>query len=172
MTSPIKFNIIAAVGKDGSIGKGGDLIWHIPEDLKYFKSLTSGHPVIMGRKTWESLPKRPLPGRLNVVLTRNDSYQAEGALTVRSLDEALEACTSDPLWRNEVPFVIGGAEIYREALAYADRVYLTAVDAECCDADAWFPVLADTDWTLDAGYQPETGSGKVGFRFLRYIRKE
>lgn len=131
-------SIIAAIGKGGVIGKENKLLWHIPDDLKRFRELTSGHPVIMGRKTWESLPEkfRPLPERTNIVVTRNNDYKADRAITVKSFEdaraEAARAFGSDEI------FVIGGGEIYKEALAFADRLYLTIVEDET-DGDTFFP---------------------------------
>lgn len=123
-----RISLIAALGKDRVIGDNNDLLWHLPDDLKRFKRLTSGHPVIMGRKTWESLPEkyRPLPGRVNIVVTSLQGYPAEGAIVAHSFPEALshakEAAGSEEI------FVIGGGEMYRAALAFASRLYLTLVD--------------------------------------------
>ncbi|MDP2109045.1 MAG: dihydrofolate reductase, partial [Rhodocyclaceae bacterium] len=109
--------LVAAVAKNGVIGDSNALPWHLPEDLKHFKQLTSGHAVIMGRKTWESLPLRfrPLPGRLNIVLTRDPRYVAEGAMVVHTLQEALKVGAGG------TAFIIGGAELYAHALPLADR---------------------------------------------------
>jgi dihydrofolate reductase len=131
--------LIAALGaKTRAIGKNGRLLWHIPEDLKRFKALTSGHPVIMGRKTWESLPEkfRPLPNRTNIVVTRDPSYAAPGALVAASLDAALAAAASAP--GSEEIFVIGGGELYTAALPFAYRLYLALVDSDA-PGDAFFP---------------------------------
>ena len=123
-----QISLIAALGHDRVIGKDNGLLWHLPGDMKHFKELTAGHPVIMGRKTWESLPEkfRPLPGRANVVVTRSGWYEAPGATTAFSFPEALsyakEAEGSDEI------FVIGGGEMYRAALPFAARLYLTLVD--------------------------------------------
>lgn len=125
--------MIVAIGKDGAIGKAGDLIWHLPGDLKRFKEITMSHPVIMGRKTWDSLPRKPLPGRRNIVISRNKDFNPEGAGKASSPEEALKMAGS------EEPFIIGGAEIYRLFLPYATKLYLTEVDAETPDADAFFP---------------------------------
>ena len=108
--------MIAAVGPDLELGSGGDLVWHISADLKNFKRLTTGHPVIMGRKTWESLPKRPLPGRLNIVVSRSLS-NLDGAVCVHSPEEAIEACRGE-----EKPFVMGGEQIYRTFMPMADQL--------------------------------------------------
>ena len=113
-------NIIVAAGADGAIGLNEDLIWRIPADLRRFKTLTMGHPVIMGRRTWESLPKRPLPGRRNIVLSRDAAFHAEGAETAHSPEEAL-ALTAG----SDIPFVIGGESIYKAFLPMAERIMLT-----------------------------------------------
>lgn len=123
-----RISLIAALGHDRVIGDNNDLLWHLPDDLKRFKRLTSGHPVIMGRRTWESLPEkvRPLPGRANIVATSLQGYSAEGAQVAHSFPEALsyakEAAGSEEI------FVIGGGEMYRAALPFASRLYLTLVD--------------------------------------------
>ncbi len=134
-----RISLIAAIGsRDRALGKGGKLLWHIPDDLKRFKDLTTGHPVIMGRKTWESLPEkfRPLPDRTNIVVTRQTAYEARGALVAGSLDEARAAAARAP-GANEV-FIIGGGELYREALSRADRLHLTVID-DTKEADVFFP---------------------------------
>lgn len=131
--------IIAAVGTGTrAIGKDNALLWHLPDDLKRFKELTSGHPVIMGRKTWESLPQmyRPLPGRTNIVVTRQEGYKAGGASVVDGLSDAFLAA-QDAQGADET-FVIGGAQVYAEALPYANRLYLTLIDDEK-EGDTFFP---------------------------------
>ena len=140
--------------RNRAIGHQGKLPWHLPADLQRFKSLTLGHHIIMGRKTWESIG-RLLPGRTSVVVTRNAQYGAPGALVAPSLPEALALVQSDP-----EPFVIGGAEIFREALPFAGRVYLTEILAGY-EGDAWFPMLPTAQWTCvhrehhpAAGQQP------------------
>lgn len=157
--------MIAAVGPGLELGREGDLVWHISADLKNFKRLTLGHPVIMGRKTWESLPKRPLPGRLNVVLSRS-MKSVEGVVVAASLDEALKACDGE-----EMPFVIGGAEIYDRLLPMATRLYITDVDADAPeDVDAWFPEFRH-EWNLDeADEWMEDGNG-LRYRFETWLRK-
>ena len=132
--------IIAAIGKNGELGKNNDLIWHLPNDLKRFKKVTAGHHVIMGRKTFESLGK-PLPNRTNIVITRNHDYKAEGCVIVNSLEEAITlAKTEDPN-----PYILGGAQIYKQAIKIADVLDLTLVDAEL-NADAFFPNINTTIW--------------------------
>ncbi len=131
-------NIIAAIGKNRELGKKNSLLWHIPEDLAYFKKMTSGHPVIMGRTTYESLPDfaRPLPGRTNIVLSRSDEhFDAEGVIVAHSFEDAYIVAKNE----KEDIFVLGGASVYAQALEYADRLYLTLVDAEDSDADVFFP---------------------------------
>lgn len=156
--------MIAAVGPNLELGIKGDLVWHISADLKRFKALTTGHPVIMGRKTWESLPKRPLPGRLNVVLSRSMSSD-EGATTVASIEDAMLACAEDA-----TPFVIGGENIYRQFLPYVDTLYITHVDAVAPEGvDAWFPEYRD-EWTLAEASEWETDPKGVRYRFETWRR--
>ena len=133
-----RLSIVVALGKSRIIGKDNALLWHIPDDLKRFKALTFGHPVIMGRKTWESLPERfrPLPGRTNIVVTRQGDYDAAGAVAVHSLDEA-RAAAARAEGAADV-FIIGGAQLYSEALPFADRLYLTLID-DTKEGDAYFP---------------------------------
>jgi dihydrofolate reductase len=130
-------SLIVAMDEGRLIGRAGGLPWHIPEEMQAFKRITTGHPCVMGRKTWESL-KKPLPGRLNVIVTRQPDYRAEGALVTSSLVRALAACaTRREEWGDEV-FVIGGAELYRLALPLADRLYLTKVQGRFA-GDTYFP---------------------------------
>ena len=150
--------MIAAVGPNLELGIDGDLVWHISADLKNFKRLTLGHPVIMGRKTWESLPKRPLPGRLNVVLSR--SLDMDGAVVANSLDDALGACAG-----HEMPFIIGGADIYREFMPKATKLFITAVDAPVPEGiDAWFPEY-HKDWSIEEASEWVDAGNSVKFRF-------
>ncbi len=134
-------SIIVAIADANAIGRGGDLLFHISDDLRHFKRLTMGHPIIMGRKTFESFPSGPLPGRRNMVITRNSDYAHEGIETFPSLEAALDA-TDDA-----EPFVIGGGEIYRAALQLADRLYVTRIDAHVDDADTFFPEIDRNEWT-------------------------
>ena len=133
--------IIAAVGRNRALGKDNDLIWHLPADLRRFKSLTRGHHVIMGRKTFESLGK-PLPNRTNIIVSRNPDYRAEGCIVVNSLEKALEIAQTDPK-----PFILGGAEIYKQALSFADQMDLTYVH-EDFEADAFFPQFDPQEWEM------------------------
>lgn len=134
-------SMIAAVGKNLELGKNNDLIWHFKEDMKFFKETTMGHPVIMGRKTFESLPKA-LPGRKNIVISANPEYKADGAEVVTSVEEAIKLAEAE----NTDVFVLGGGRIYAEFLPYADNLYLTEINAECPDADIYFPDFNKSDY--------------------------
>jgi len=125
-------SIIAAIGKNRELGKGNDLIWHFRDDMKFFKETTTGSTVIMGRKTFESLPKA-LPNRRNIIISRNKGFKAAGAEVVGSVEKALKAAENDEI------FVIGGGRIYEQFLPLADKLYLTEIDAECADAEVYFP---------------------------------
>lgn len=133
-----QISIIVAHSQNMVIGKGNDLIWEIPDDHIRFKKITMGHPVIMGRKTWESIPLkfRPLPGRTNFVITRDDSYSAPGAIVATSISDAVVQAQSAP--GNEEIFIVGGGEIYKQALPLTNRLYVTLVDKEA-DGDVFFP---------------------------------
>lgn len=135
----MNISIIVAVAENGIIGSKNQLIWHIPNDLKRFKSLTMGHHMIMGRKTWESIGKA-LPGRISIVITRNPNYKAEGAIVTSSLQEALEIAKED----SEV-FVVGGGELYAQALPLANKLYLTRVH-KAFEGDTSFPAIDPNQW--------------------------
>ncbi|MDH3287790.1 MAG: dihydrofolate reductase [Betaproteobacteria bacterium] len=139
-----RLSIIVAMARNRVIGASGAIPWHLPGELKRFRNITMGHHIIMGRKTWESIG-RTLPGRTSVIITRNSGYRAPGALVTHSLDEAISACRGD-----EEIFVIGGAELYAQALPRASRLYLTVVEADV-EGDTWMP-------ELDAGIWRETAS--------------
>jgi dihydrofolate reductase len=153
--------VIAAVARNRVIGKDNRLLWNIPEDMAHFKALTSGHTVIMGRKTWESLPPRfrPLPGRRNIVISRQADYTAPGAEVADSLENALKLASTAA-----VVFVIGGEQIYTQAMAVADRLEITEVDLEP-EGDAWFPEIAAVDWEK----MPKTEG--TGFAFVTFRRR-
>lgn len=141
MSDPL-ITLILARADNGVIGAAGGLPWHIPEDLRRFKQLTLGRPCIMGRRTWDSLPKKPLPGRTNIVVTRNPSFTADGAVVVGSFEEAL-ACAR----KGNAPeiMVIGGAAIFAAALPQAGRIYLTEVHATP-EGDVRMPAFSSQDW--------------------------
>lgn len=136
-------SLIASIGaKTRAIGKGGNLLYQIRDDMRHFKALTIGHPVIMGRKTWESIPEkfRPLSERTNIVITRDGTYGAQGATVVTSLEDALAATASAS--GNEKVFVMGGGEMYAATIAQADRLYLTLVEDDA-EGDVFFPAYED-----------------------------
>ena len=135
-------SIIVAVSEDWGIGKDNDLLWHISEDLKRFKRLTSGNTVIMGKRTWESLPRRPLPGRKNIVLTDDKTETIENAVTAYSFEDSLSKCE-----KNEEIFVIGGGSIYRQFTPLADRLYITHVHKKA-PADIYFPEIDLKIWKI------------------------
>ena len=137
----MKLSLIVAMSNNGVIGIDNTLPWHLPEDLKYFKQVTMGKPIIMGRKTYDSIG-RPLPGRLNIVITRDDRWTAEGVSVVHSLEQALALAAQQP---GDEAMVIGGEQIYRLALPMAQRLYLTRVDADI-DGDAFFPSIDERQW--------------------------
>ena len=139
----LPLTLIAAVGENMEIGKKGRLVWHIPEDLRHFKDLTMGGAIIMGRNTWESLPKRPLPGRQNIVVTRQSDYKAPGADRASSLEEAIEMA------KGSRAFIIGGESVYRSALPLATRLELTRIMATDSEADTWFPSLEESQWEIE-----------------------
>jgi len=135
----MKISLVVAVSENHAIGKNNQLLWHLPADLKHFKQITSGHTIIMGRKTYDSIGK-PLPNRRNIVITRQSGLQIEGVEVVGSLEEATALCPTE----NEV-FVIGGAEIYKSALPLAQKIYLTTVH-QSFEADAFFPEIDPKVW--------------------------
>jgi dihydrofolate reductase len=166
----MKLAIIVAAARNGVIGNNNQLPWHLPQDLKYFKSITLGKPVIMGRKTYESIG-RPLPGRANIVVTRSCDWQADGVAVVNSLEQALvearKVLDSSAASATEA-MIIGGAEIYRSALPLVDRVYLTQVDVEV-EGDAFFPALPDIEWQLVSTVAGDA-QATLAHQFLVYER--
>jgi len=157
--------LIAAIAENKVLGKDNTIIWHLPDDFKHFKALTSHHYIIMGRKTFESFPK-PLPNRTHVIITRQQDYVVpEGCIVVHSLKEALEKTKNEP----EV-FVIGGGEIYHQALQYADKLELTQIHASF-EGDAFFPEFSTSDWQLvSENYHPKDERHAYAFTFQTYIR--
>ena len=136
-------SLVVAAAENNSIGKNNQLLWHLPNDLKFFKNTTWGMPVIMGRKTFEAVNK-PLPGRFNIVITRQADWKAAGTISATDLNNALQKATETNC--NEI-FVIGGGEIYKQAMELADTIYLTRVHANI-DGDTFFPVIDETKWHL------------------------
>ena len=160
-----QITIIVALASDGAIGRRGDLLYHVSADLRRFKALTTGNTVVMGRKTFESLPKGALPDRRNIVISRDSAYCAAGADTYTSLDEAIASCAPD-----DKVFIIGGAQIYRLAMPLADELLVTRFDRTEPDADTFFPDIDEATWTLAESGKTETDPKTgVGFRFDRYV---
>jgi dihydrofolate reductase len=151
--------LVVAVAQNGTIGRGGSLPWHLPDDLKRFKAITMGKPIVMGRRTFESIG-RALPGRRNIVVTRSPGFRAEGVTVAHSLGEALAAAGSDPVAGEagegavDEIMVIGGAELYREALPLAQRIYLTRVHADV-EGDVRFPALDPGEWRATSSERRE-----------------
>ena len=159
--------LIAARARNGVIGIDNRLPWHLPEDMKFFRETTRGKPVIMGRKTWESLPDafRPLPGRLNIVVSRNGRFAAAGGTVVGSLPDALSAAGDA-----EIAFLIGGAELYRQAIPLADRLVLTEIDKDF-EGDAFFPDFDRSAWT-ESSRDARIAESGLPFAFVTYERIE
>jgi dihydrofolate reductase len=157
--------LIAAVARNSVIGIDNRLPWHLPADLRHFKALTLGHTVIMGRKTWESLPAnfRPLPGRRNIVVTRNGAYQAEGAAIAAALPAALLVADKDEA------FVIGGAELYAAALPLADRLQVTEIDSDF-EGDTLFPVIDPMQWRETSRDTHHDAAAGLNYAFVTYRR--
>ena len=163
----MKLSLVAALGKNNEIGKDNELLCRLPADLKRFKAITAGHTVVMGRKTFESLPKGPLPNRRNMVISRNRHLAIEGAEVYSSLDHALLKSVSE----TEV-FVAGGAQIYAQALPVADKLYITRIHAAFPDADAFFPPVDWSDWReIDRETFPADEKNPYPFTFLEYERR-
>jgi dihydrofolate reductase len=160
-------SLVYAQSRNGIIGADGGLPWRLPSDLKRFKETTIGKPIIMGRKTWEGLPRRPLPGRVNIVVTRQKDFAAEGAVVVSTVNAAVEAAGNVP----EI-CVIGGGEIYRMFLSLADRIYLTVVEADA-EGDTHAPALDAREWREISRLPPQRGekdSASFSTRVLERVR--
>ena len=160
-------SIIVAVGRNNEIGRCNRLLWHLPAELKRFKELTTGHTVVMGRKTFESLPHGPLPNRTNVVLSRDTKFSPENCILFSSLDAALIR-----LMDEEQVFVIGGRQLYEITFPLADRLYITRVHADFPDADTFFPDINRNEWVV-IGRETHTADEKNAhsFTFYEYERK-
>ena len=157
--------IIAAIAENNALGKDNQLIWHLPTDLKRFKQVTLNHHIIMGRKTFESLGK-PLPNRTTIIITRNKNYTVEGCIIVNSLQEALNAAKKD-----ENPYILGGAEIYRQAIKIADKLDLTFVHHKF-EADAFFPIIDSNIWKEETRENFEKDvNNKYNYSFATYLKK-
>jgi dihydrofolate reductase len=159
--------ILVACDENRVIGKNNTLIWHLPADLKRFKELTTGQVIIMGRKTYESIG-RPLPNRINIVITRQTGYQPEGVIIVHSLEEALLKAKS--LHRGDI-YVVGGAEIYEQSMGLADEIELTQLH-DIFDGDAFFPIIDEQIWQMVSKERGVTDEkNPYQYSFVRYVRK-
>ncbi|GAA2836823.1 dihydrofolate reductase [Leucobacter komagatae] len=158
--------MIWAEARGGAIGRDGTMPWHLPEDLAHFKRVTLGAPVIMGRRTWESLPERfrPLPGRENVVVSRDPDLVIDGAQTATSLEDAIRLAGGDRAW------IMGGGQLYRDAMPFAHELVVTRIDMDVPDADTFAPEIG-AEWTLDGGGEALVAASGLGYRFERYLRE-
>lgn len=157
--------MIAAVAQNNALGKNNKLVWHLPNDFKRFKSLTSGHHIIMGRKTFESFPK-PLPNRTHIIITRQKEYQAEGCIIVDSIDKALAICPKD-----EDLFIIGGGEIYTLGLPFADKIEITRVHYNF-EGDTYFPEINDDEWKMIASeFNEKDEKHRYDYSYQTFVRK-
>lgn len=157
--------LIAAIAENNALGKDNKMLWHLPDDFKRFKQITSGHYIIMGRKTFESLPGI-LPNRTHVIITRQEDYKAESCIVVNSLDEALHTCPQD-----EEVFIIGGGEIYRQAINIADKLDLTRVHGIAPEADAFFPEIDTSRWKVaEEIFHPKDERHRFEFTFETWLK--
>ncbi|MEZ4974843.1 MAG: dihydrofolate reductase [Cyclobacteriaceae bacterium] len=167
----MKISLIAALSQNRVIGKNNDLPWRLPDDMKYFMETTSGHHVIMGRKNYDSLPEKfkPLPNRINIVVTRQRDFKAAGCEIVHSIEEGVEIGRKA---EERELFIIGGAEIYKASLAVADRLYLTEIEA-IIEGDTYFPEINPSEWSEVSRKRHEADQKhKHAFDFVVYDRKE
>lgn len=159
-------SIIVAISAESAIGRQGDLLCHMPADLRHFKQITSGHTVIMGKRTWFSLPKHPLPGRRNIVISDIEGEKLEGAEVVYSLEEAQQLVAAD-----EEAFIIGGGMVYRQFEPLADRLYITHIEHSFPDADTFFPAILAENWKQVASERHEADADNpYPYIFAEYIR--
>ena len=159
-----KITIIAAMARNLAIGFNGDMPWHLPGELKHFKETTMGKPIVMGRKTWESIG-RALPGRQNLVVSRNPAFTAEGCEIVASLEQAIM------LARGEEVMIIGGGQLYAQALDFTDRMILTLVDCNP-EADTWFPLWCEQEWEQSASRsEPADENNPLAYRVIELLRR-
>ena len=158
---------IVAVASDWAIGRQGDLLCHLPADMKHFKEVTMGNSIVMGRKTFESFPRRPLPGRQNIVITRNADWRYPGVTVVHSLEDAIAAAETDTV------FIIGGAQVYEQALPLVDVLHLTQIHARWADADVHFPALNMDEWQeVNREHHVSDHRNAYEFDFITLKRRE
>ena len=154
--------LVVATGKNNAIGKDNNLLWHLPVDLKFFKSITLGHPIIMGRTTFDSVGK-PLPGRRNIVVSRNKNLKIEGCEVCNSINEAIDLCKNI-----DTIMIVGGEEIYRQSMQIADRIYRTLIDVSP-EADRFFPEINLNEWKLTASdFRPADEKNLIDCTFETY----
>jgi dihydrofolate reductase len=158
--------MIAAIAENNALGKNNELVWHLPNDFKRFKLLTSGHHIIMGRKTFESFPK-PLPNRTHIVITRQKNYQPEGCIVVESMEKAISICP-----KGETSYIIGGGEIYTLGLAVCDALEITLVH-HSFDADAFFPKINLEDWKITASeFNPKDEKHAYDYTYQTFVKNK
>ena len=169
-TQSLHIAILVAMASNRVIGQKNALPWHLPADLKHFKSLTMGHGIIMGRKTYESIGK-PLPGRLNIVITRQKDYHVNGAIVVHSIDEAVQACKNEKKISGK-GFIIGGAELYQQTLSLCHRMYITEIQ-RCFDGDTYFPEFDAKEWVETAceKHSSNHNGNELAYHFVVLDRK-
>ena len=156
--------IIAAMARNLAIGFNGEMPWHLPGELKHFKETTMGKPIVMGRKTWESIG-RPLPGRQNIVVTRNQSFQASGCDVAGSLDQAVRIASGEEV------MIIGGGQLYAQALPFSDRMILTLVDCDP-EADTWFPEWQNSEWRqISLRSESADEQNPYAYQVIEWVRK-
>lgn len=166
----MKISIVVAVADNNAIGKDGNLMWRLPRDMQYFKEVTWGHHVLMGRKTWDSIPPKfsPLPGRVNIIVSRQPGFVCEGCKVVKSVEEGIEFARQSG---EQELMVIGGGEIYRQALAKTDKVYLTKVHHTFADADTFFPMLSEKEWhSVNSEWNMADEKNEFDFEFEVLVR--
>lgn len=162
--------MIAAVAANGVIGKDNDLVWHLPDDMKFFQDKTKGHHVIMGRKNYDSLPPKfqPLPNRTNIIMTRQEGFSAEGCHVVHSIEDALEICKNN---NEEETFIIGGSDIYKVGFQYATHIYLTEIHKEY-EGDTFFPKFDKEEWQeISRIHHPADEKHEAPMDFVLYQKK-
>ena len=165
-TNPLKISIIVAIAQNYAIGKDNDLLWHLSEDLKRFKRITIDSTIIMGRNTYLSLPKRPLPNRTNVIISDIPDDHFEGAKTVNSIESALDYCSTET-----ESFIIGGGSIYRQFMPLANKLYITKVHQDF-EADTFFPEINEQEWELVEESEVQVDeNNSLRYSFLTYLRK-
>lgn len=167
----MKISIVVAVADNNAIGAKGKLLWRLSKDMQYFKEVTWGHHVLMGRKTWDSIPPKfsPLPGRTNIIVTRQEGFVCEGCLVVKNVEEGIELARNSG---EQELMIIGGGEIYKQALPFTNKIYLTKVHHTFADADTFFPELDLEQWTtLNAEWNMADEKNEFDFEFIVLERK-